>query len=313
VAERDAIDHEHGLGPRLLLAGLVDASGPTGFGAVFADTAEEGRAVVARYHAAGFRQIKLYTYLKPEVVAAMAAEAHRSGMSVTGHVPAALNGFSGVEAGMDQINHLNYVSQMMRAPGGGRGAPIEIDSEQARKAIAFLREHGTVVDPTASWGEMAGHPSAVEVTSFEPDIVKAPFAVATKFLSLGSATEVERFRARMAETAAVIGALHKAGVTIVPGSDTGLVGYGLDRELELYVQAGMTPMEAIQCATVVSARAMKMDGDSGTVEAGKRADLILVNGNPLMRIADIRRVSRVVTNGRLYDCGRLWQSVGFRP
>jgi imidazolonepropionase-like amidohydrolase len=312
VAERDAINEHHGMGPRLLLAGIVDASGPKGFGAVFADTPEEAREVVARYKTAGFEQIKLYTFLKPDVVAALAAEAHRVGMTVTGHVPAALNAFQGVEAGMDQINHLNYVSQMMRAPEGGRGAPVELDSDLARKAIQFFLEHRTVIDPTASWGEMGGHPSTVDIRSFEPAIVKAPFTVAAKF-SQGSPTDAGQFRARMAETVATIGALHRAGVIIVPGSDTGLIGYGLDRELELYVEAGMKPIEAIQAATIVSARAMKHDRDSGTVEAGKRADLILVDGNPLQNISDIRRVSKVVANGRMYDCAKLWQVAGFRP
>jgi imidazolonepropionase-like amidohydrolase len=89
------------------------------------------------------------------------------------------------------------------------------------------------------------------------------------------------------------------------------VGYGLLRELELYVQAGMTQMEAIQCATIVSASAMGLDRDSGTVEAGKRADLILVDGNPLANIGDLRKVSMVVANGRMYDSAKLWQSVGF--
>jgi len=268
--------------------------------------------VVAKYKAAGFQQIKLYTYLKPDVIAALAAEAHRVGMTVTGHVPSALNAFQGVEAGMDQINHLNYVSQMMRG-AGGRGAPIEIESEQARKAIEFFRDHHTVVDPTASWGEMGGHPKDIDIASFEPGIAKAPYTVAAKFLSLGSTADSARFRARMAETDAVIGALHKAGIPIVAGSDTGLVGYGLLRELEIYVQSGMTPLEAIQSATIVAARAMRLDADSGTVEAGKRADLILVDGNPLERIGDLRKVSRVVANGRLYESAKLWKSVGFRP
>ncbi len=102
-------------------------------------------------------------------------------------------------------------------------------------------------------------------------------------------------------------------MTIVPGSDTGLIGYGLIRELELYVQAGMTPADAIRSATIVSARAMKLDTDSGTIEAGKRADLILVNGNPLERIGDLRKVSKVVANGRLYQSAELWRSVGFQP
>ena len=72
-------------------------------------------------------------------------------------------------------------------------------------------------------------------------------------------------------------------------------------------------MEAIQAATIVSARAMKLDGDSGTIEAGKRADLILVDGNPLENISDIRKVSSVVANGRMYSPAKLWQSVGFKP
>jgi imidazolonepropionase-like amidohydrolase len=130
---------------------------------------------------------------------------------------------------------------------------------------------------------------------------------------MGGQTGAEQMRARTAQTLATIGALHRAGVAIVPGSDTGLVGYGLDRELELYVQAGMTPLEAIQSATIVSARAMHLDPDSGTIEAGKRADLILVDGNPLVNIGDIRKVSRVVANGRLYDSANLWRSVGFHP
>jgi imidazolonepropionase-like amidohydrolase len=126
----------------------------------------------------------------------------------------------------------------------------------------------------------------------------------------GNATATQ-MQSRTAENLEVIGALHRAGVIIVPGSDTGLVGYGLLRELEIYVRAGMTPLEAIQSATIVSARAMGLDKDSGTIEAGKRADLILVDGNPITNISDIRNVSQVVANGRLFDAAQLGRSVGF--
>ncbi len=312
VAARDAVAKRGAIGPRLLLAGLVDAGGLKAFGHVTAETPGEGRAVVDRYHAAGFEQIKLYTFLTPEVVKAIAEKAHKLGMTVTGHVPQALNAFEGVEAGMDQINHLNYVSTMMRPAGGGRGA-IDVNSETAQKAIQFFKDHHTVIDPTAGWGEMAGHSKEVDVASFEPGITKAPLVLDVKFRGMGGTTTAEQMHSRTAQTLAVIGVLHKAGVIIVPGSDTGLVGYGLHRELELYVQAGMTPLEAIQSATIVSARAMKLDRDSGTVEVGKRADLILVDGDPLTNISDLRRVSKVVANGRVFDAGKLWESVGFRP
>ena len=311
VAQRDAIEKQHALGPRLLLAGLVDAGGLKAFGHVTAETPDEGRAVVRRYHDAGFQQIKLYTFLAPEVIKAICEEAHRLGMTVTGHVPQAVNAFEGVQDGMDQINHLNYVSNMMRDGAAARGTPIDVNSDVARKAIQFFKDHHTVVDPTAGWGEMAGHSKEVDVASFEPGILKAPLVLDAKFRGMGSETTAEQMQARTAQTLAVIGALFKGGVTIVPGSDTGLVGYGLHRELELYVQAGMSPMEAIQCATIVSARAMNLDHDSGTIERGKRADLILVEGNPLEDFASLRRVARVIESGRMYSTAKLWQSVGF--
>jgi imidazolonepropionase-like amidohydrolase len=296
----------------------VDASGPDAFGSVSADTSDDAHKVVAQYQAAGFEQIKLYTLLKPDIVRTLAAEAHRAGMTVTGHVPEALNAITGVEAGMDQINHLGFVTPVLRMPGkdgnNDNDGRIDLDSESARKAIAFFQLHHTVIDPTASWGEMAGRSKDIEIPSFEPGIVKAPFSVAAKYTSLGAPpSQSARFQQRMAQSEAVIGALHRAGIPIVAGSDTGLIGYGLDRELELYVKAGMTPLEAIQTATIVPARAMNLAAESGSIEPGKRADLILVRGNPLENISDIRKVSRVVTGGRMYDSAALWKSVGFKP
>jgi imidazolonepropionase-like amidohydrolase len=306
---RKTIDTQNGLGPRLLLAGLIDGGGPAAFGAVNVERPEEAAAVVARYHAAGFEQIKLYTLLKPDVVKAISAEAHRLGMTVTGHVPAAMNAFEGVDAGMDQINHLQFVTRVMH-PAGTQA--IDVESPEAKKAISFFKEHQTVIDPTASWGEMAGHPKDMDVASFEPGVTAAPYTLSSKFLAMGSpAADSAQFHKRMDTNEAVIGALYRAGVPIVAGSDTGLIGYGLDRELELYVQAGMTSMQAIQTATIVSARVMKLEKDSGSIEPGKRADLVLVEGNPLEDIRNLRRVSKVVANGRMFDSRKLGHSVGF--
>jgi hypothetical protein len=105
VAARNAIEKKNAIGPRLLLAGLIDAGGARAFGHVTAESLDEARAAVDRYHAAGFQQIKLYTFLTADVVKAIADEAHKLGMTVTGHVPQALTTAAGIEAGMDQINH----------------------------------------------------------------------------------------------------------------------------------------------------------------------------------------------------------------
>jgi imidazolonepropionase-like amidohydrolase len=111
----------------------------------------------------------------------------------------------------------------------------------------------------------------------------------------------------------IAGALHKAGIPVVAGTDQTVPGYSLHREIELYVQAGFTPMEAIQAATLASARAMGLSQESGTVEKGKRGDLILIKGNPLEDIRNTRNVEYVVTNGTMYHTAELWQSVGFKP
>jgi imidazolonepropionase-like amidohydrolase len=307
---RNKIDHDHALGPRLLLAGLIDSGGPLAFGYVDVKTPAEAVAAVDTYADAHFEQIKVYTQIQPDVLRAITAEAHRRGLSVTGHVPAAINAFDGVADGMDQINHLQFVTRAMRADGAA--GPVDLTSERAQRLIALLKQQHIVVDPTAGWGEMAGHPKDADVASFEPGIDAAPYTLASHFRAMGSpAADAAKYHERMESNLKVIRALYDAGVTLIPGSDTGLLGYGLDRELELYVQAGMTPMAAIQAATIVPARVMHLDGESGSVEPGKRADMVLVDGDPLENISNLRRVESVVKDGRLYDSRRLAQSVGF--
>ena len=107
--------------------------------------------------------------------------------------------------------------------------------------------------------------------------------------------------------------MHKARITMVAGTDPVVPGYSVYRELELYVKAGFTPMEAIQSATIVPARVMKLDRDLGTVQVGKIADLAIIDGNPLRSISEIRNVRSVVTGGRIYASAPLWTSAGFKP
>jgi imidazolonepropionase-like amidohydrolase len=123
----------------------------------------------------------------------------------------------------------------------------------------------------------------------------------------------EKAAARFRTLLETVRLLHAAGVPIVAGTDQTVPGFSVDREIELYVQAGFTPMEAIQAATLVPAQAMGMEKESGTIEVGKRADVILVDGNPLENISDIRKVAVVFTGGRMYQPAALRTSVGFKP
>jgi imidazolonepropionase-like amidohydrolase len=311
TAVRDLIDKTGALGPHLLLAGLIDGTGPASFGVNAADTPEEARVLVQKYKNAGFSQIKVYSVLKPDVLKAITEEAHRLGLSVTGHVPNGLNAFEGVEDGMDQINHIGYVETVIRP--GGRG-PVDPSSPDGQKAIQFFKDHHTVIDPTLSWNELLGRPTNVDIASFEPEITRAPYQLTSLINTAGVApVQAARWQSSLNEQLAVVKALFDAGIPIVPGTDKGVPGVSLHRELELYVRAGLTPMQAIETATSVPARVMKLDRDVGTVEAGKRANLILVDGDPLKDFSSLRKIELVISNGRIYKPEDLWKSVGFKP
>jgi len=323
TAVRDAIANGKGLGPRLLLAGIVDGSGPLALGVQRVDTPEQAKFWVDKYHDAGFQQMKIYSSVKLEEVKAIADEAHRLGMTVTGHVPEGLNAYQVIDAGQDQINHIQYVVAIMTPPlpeSADRTerlkarANIDLDSPEARKAIAFLVDHGTVVDPTIALFEFFTASTAKPPASFEPGVTKVAPELREQLMDVEPPPPgAELMEKSFAKELAIVGALHRAGVPIVAGTDQTVPGHSLHREIELYVQAGFTPMEAIQAATIVPARVMGLDKELGTVEAGKRADLIIVDGNPLESIRNIRNVRFVITNGKMYNCAELWRSVGFQP
>jgi len=322
-AVRDAIAQGRGLGPRLLLAGFVDGTSPMGIGMARADTPEQAREWVNRYHDAGFQQMKIYSSVKLEEVKAVADEAHRLGMTVTGHVPEGLDAYQVIEAGQDQINHLHYIADIMHAPFPKdmsrmdrmkATADLSLDSPEAAKALSFLKEHHTVVDPTMALFELFGATTAKPPASFEPGIEKIAPELAQALTDVGPPSELSEIGDKVfSKSLEIVRALHRAGIPIVAGTDQAVPGYSLHREIELYAQAGFTPMEAIQAATIVPARAMGLDKESGTVEKGKRGDLILLTADPLTDIHNTRAVEYVITNGTMYHTAELWQSVGFKP
>ena len=323
TAVRDAIAQGRGLGPRLLLAGIFDGTGPLALGVERVDTVEQARIWVDRYHDAGFQQMKVYSSVKLEELKAVADEAHRLGMTVTGHVPEGLNAFQTIEAGQDQINHISYIADIMHAPlpdnatrADRRNAIINIDlnSPESQKALAFLKDHHTVVDPTIALYELFTATTAKPPASFEPGVNKIAAELAGQVTDVEPPNETSDAREKIFQKqVAIVGALHRGGITIVAGTDQAVPGHSLHREIELYVQSGFTPMEAIQAATTVPARVMGLDKELGTIETGKRADLVLISGDPLQDIHNTRNVECVITNGTMYHTAELWQSVGFRP
>ncbi len=297
VPFRDAILGRRVLGPRLLLAGLVDGSGAEAFGTVYADTPEQGRAVVDAYHAAGFQQMKLYTLVKADVAGAVIRRAHELGMTVTGHVPRALTLAAMVDSGADNVAHMPL-----------RG---DASSDAVKQQIKMLAEKHVVIDPTVSWNELLGHSVQTSLTAFQPGFAEAPWPLRASYGSIRNAGDSMSANRSVRASLALIKALHDAGARIVAGTDYGLPGFSLLREVELYVAAGLSPLDAIRSATAVPSEVMGMSKEVGTIAIGKRADLVVLDGNPLTDISNVRKGKWVVSAGRMFDMPALRRAVGF--
>jgi hypothetical protein len=318
---RDTIDAGKGVGPRLLLACIVDGEGAGSIGIDRLRDPDGIPALIQKFKAAGCSQVKIYQSVDPKLIHPLSVAAHAAGMTVTGHVPNGIGAVKAVEAGQDQINHMQFILQAFAAPDlppTERGSKLEQafdafdpSTPAARKLAGWFAAHHVVLDPTMALREL-GLPRA-ELVKLEPGLAKLPPPLAAAFADAGPSPDDDRRRRLLRKGLDLLGVLHKAGVAIVAGTDQAVPGHSLHRELELYVDAGFTPMEAIQAATIVPARAMKKDKELGTIEAGKRADFILVDGDPLADIHALRKIRIVVTQGKAYDPAKLWRSVGFVP
>ena len=304
-----AIDSNKGIGPLIIKAGIIDGSGPLGLGVVRATTKDEAIRTVNMYKNNGFAQIKIYSSVTPDIVRVITDEAHRLGLSVTGHIPQRMTAQAGIDSGMDQINHLHFVTAMMKKNADNS---INLEDSASVAVLDDLKLHHTVIDPTIGVFEMIFRSLKDDIKEMEPNFHTLPTSLQLLFANTGLPPEEAKAAApRLQGLMNVIKALHEKGITIVAGTDMGFPGYSVARELELYVKAGLTPLEAIQTATIVPAQVMNMDNSTGSIKSGKRADLVIVNGDPLKQIRDIRNVWLVIKRGQQYDPKALHRMAGF--
>ncbi|TMI72036.1 MAG: hypothetical protein E6H09_10935 [Bacteroidetes bacterium] len=308
-AIKTSIDSHNGVGPNILKAGIVDGPGDKGLGIVRATTEEEAIRVVNMYKNNGFVQIKIYSSVKPAIVKAICIEAHRLGLTVTGHIPMGMTIQQGVEAGMDQVNHMQYVFSVMKKNKDGS---VNLDDSSSIAALNFLKEHKTVIDPTIGVFELAFRNVKDDITVMEPNFYTLPVPTQVLFKNTGMPeVQAKQYKPVYDAMKGLVKTLYDKGIPIVAGTDMGFPGYSVARELELYVEAGLTPLQAIQTATITPARVMKMDQQTGSIRVGKQADLVIIDGDPLSNIRDIRNVSMVIKQGQQYDPGTLHRMVGF--
>lgn len=308
-AVKSAIDARKGVGPFIIKAGIVDGPGPLGLGIVRATTPEEAVKVVNMYKQNGFAQIKIYSSVKPAIVKAICEEAHRQGLTVTGHIPQGMSTQAGIDSGMDMVNHVQYVYSMMKR---NTDRSVDFTDSQSVAALNFLYDHHVVIDPTVGVFEMAFRSTGDDIKLMEPNFYTLPLPLQTLFVNTGMEPVKAKAVAPIYESMLkLVKVMHDRGITVVAGTDMGFPGYSVARELELYVQSGLTPLQAIQTATITPARVMKMDVQTGSIKTGKMADLLIVDGNPLENIRDIRQVYRIIKAGDIYNPDELHAMVGF--
>lgn len=318
------------LSPSIVAAGFLEGESPMSArnGFVVGDLAGAKRAV-DWYAKNGYPQIKIYNSFPKDILRDTVTYAHSRDLRVSGHIPVFLRAEQALDAGYDEIQHINQVLlnflvddttdtrtlERFYLPAK-RIADMNFDAKPVQDFIARLAKDQIAVDPTLATfdfirqraGEMSQAFAAV-AEHMPPDVQRG-FKVAE--FDIPDDATAARYNKSYDKMVEFVGRMYKAGVPILAGTD-GLAGFTLQRELELYVEAGMTPAQALQVATWNGAKYSRVLGDRGSIAVGKRADLILVDGDPTANIADIRKVALVIKSGVAHYPGDVYEALGIKP
>jgi hypothetical protein len=316
------------LGPRIVtFCGIIDGPGPYANQRNAIDNLEQGLAEIEDYKRLGYDQIKLYSSIKPEWVPELTEKAHQLDMRVSGHIPAFMTATQAINQGYNEIQHinmlfLNFLSDTIdtRTPQrftmpGQYGADLDLTSEEYLDFVDLLKSKNILVDPTIAIFEnmfvaLEGYPSP----TYSAIIDRFPLLERRNFYTGGLSKEgdkIERYKASYDKMLEVVHDLFQKGVNIVPGTD-GLPGFLYHRELELYVESGIPAAEVLKLATIKSAEITGVSNLFGSIDVGKEADLILVDGNPLDDINDIRNIEWTMKGGNLYYSQELYNTLGVK-
>jgi hypothetical protein len=329
VSQRERARNATLLSPRIVLAGFIEGPGFwAGPSEALVSTEDEARAWIARYDSLGYKQIKLYNLVHPDLLPTIAKEAHKRGMRLSGHIPRGLTIQSAVTLGYDEFQHSAflfstffqdslYVPTMRAYSSVARAvAPtFDVNAPRVTELISFLREHGTVVDGTFNvWQDRSRPLADGNDAVFGPTLAWMPPLMRRSMIAAPPSTPEDAAREEAASVnyRRMLKRLYDAGVTLIPGTDN-VAGLSLHGELEVYERAGIPAPAVLQIATIVPARVMKDDKEYGSIAPGKIADLAIVNGKPAEHVTDLRRTEKVIRAGRVYDSRALYEAAGLTP
>jgi imidazolonepropionase-like amidohydrolase len=298
---RDATSSGRTLGPRIVAAGpiLDDAPGNWPF-RLRVRNAEEGRSAVVLLQRRGVDLIKVHNHTPRTAFFGIAEEARRQKLPLAGHVPMNVTAEEAVDAGMTNIEHLSEMRLWMPCSGGR-----EYRRDACRPFFEMLARRGIWQTPTlgavselATIGTPASSISAEQI-AYAGKQLRGMWAGNQKLFATPEVIRMMKARAQVA--AVVTSDMAKAGVGILAGCDALIAGFCVHDELSAMVRAGMTPVSALQTATINPARYLGREKTFGSIAPGKVADLVLLDANPLDEIGNVRRIHAVVVAGRPLD------------
>jgi imidazolonepropionase-like amidohydrolase len=294
-----------------IVAPQMYLSGPS-FNGQTAASPESAAARAAEQKQAGYDLLKIHPGVPRRAFDALAASADKAGIRFAGHVPADVGLHRALEAKYWTIDHLDGYVEAMARPGAppaqlfGINLVGQIDEARIPALVAETKAAGTWVVPTQVLIENWYGLDAVETMRAWPEMRYASAADITQWVATKQknvvAYPVEHRQRYIQLRRRLIKALHDAGIGILLGSDApqtwNVPGFSIHRELATYVAAGLTPYEALVTGTRAVAVHLGTQDRTGTIDVGKRADLVLLGGNPLTDIANTSRIAGVMTNGR---------------
>ncbi len=270
--------------------------------------------------------------LSPELFLAAVREAGKRGLKTSAHVPYSLTLDEVGSAGLDSIEHIDYAFKagsplekslgeaIARGEINSRDAFTQweatFDATRARSAYARLAHNGTAITPTLNGSRVVAyldqddHRNDDYLKYIGPGL-QATYSWRVERAAKDDAEAIRRRHERFEKSASLLPMLQESGVTILAGTDAGFLnsynypGIGLHDELGWLVRYGLTPLQALQASTINGARFLSHADTHGTLEAGKAADLVLLDADPLQDIAATRRIDTVVLKGEAYDRARL--------
>lgn len=321
-------DNNEIIGPNIVIfCGIIDGSGPFANQRNVVDNLEEGLAEIQSYKDLDYDQIKLYSSIRPEWVKPLAAKAHELNMRVSGHIPAYMTATQAIEQGYNEIQHmnmlfLNFMSDTIdtRTPlrftmVANHGADVDLKSKEYLDFVSLLKSKNIVIDPTISLFEnMFISKKGVPSPTYSKIMKRLPLIEQRAFYSGGLPKEGDKaalFKDSYMNMLNALNDMYQKGISIVPGTD-GLPGFLYHRELELYESAGIPAAEVLKMATINSAKITGTSDYLGSIEVGKNADLILIDGNPIENISDVRRVEWTIKGGTIFYADELYNKMGIK-